>query len=128
MLKHDKKRKSKDISLENFYNYDICIKITNRKDYDFTVLTKDELALLLEAADKYLGNMTKTLVEKYRRLRKEDLNCICLILLNINIGRLHHLLGRNRKTIWERMNRIKSIMNIKENNDLFLSIKDMLIK
>ena len=91
-------------------------------------MTDDELALLLDAADQHLGVMTETLSQKYPRLRKEDMYCISLILLNTNKSDYHYLLGRNRKTIWERINRIKSIMNIDDNKDLFLSIKDALYR
>ncbi len=124
-LKNNLER-NKSINIESYYNSEICKKISGRKESDFTPLTDEELALLLEAADKNLGNITKTLSKKYPRLRKEDMICICLILLNINIGRLYHLLNRNRKTIWERINRIKNIMNINEDQDVFLFIKDVL--
>ena len=127
-LKHDSEEKDKYITFKDYYESDICKKILNKKESDFTALSEDELGLLLEAADKHLGGMTKTLCEKYPRLRREDLNCICLILLNIGTSKLHHLLGRNRKTVWERTNRIKIIMNIGDKKDLFLSLKEELYR
>ena len=127
-LKQNVKRINENIDFDGFYNAEICKRILGRKKSDFTALTDDELALLLDAADQHLGVMTETLSQKYPRLRKEDMYCISLILLNTNKSDYHYLLGRNRKTIWERINRIKSIMNIDDNKDLFLSIKDALYR
>ena len=127
-LKQNVKRINESIDFDGYYNAEICKRILGRKKSDFTALTDDELALLLDAADQHLGVMTETLSQKYPRLRKEDMYCISLILLNTNKSDYHYLLGRNRKTIWERINRIKSIMNIDDNKDLFLSIKDILYR
>ena len=127
-LKQNVKRINESIDFDGYYNAEICKRILGRKKSDFTALTDDELALLLDAADQHLGVMTETLSQKYPRLRKEDMYCISLILLNTNKSDYHYLLGRNRKTIWERINRIKSIMNIDDNKDLFLSIKDVLYR
>ena len=127
-LKQNVKRINENIDFDGYYNAEICKRILGRKKSDFTALTDDELALLLDAADQHLGVMTETLSQKYPRLRKEDMYCISLILLNTNKSDYHYLLGRNRKTIWERINRIKSIMNIDDNKDLFLSIKDALYR
>ena len=127
-LKQNVKRINENIDFDGYYNAEICKRILGRKKSDFTALTDDELALLLDAADRHLGVMTETLSQKYPRLRKEDMYCISLILLNTNKSDYHYLLGRNRKTIWERINRIKSIMNIDDNKDLFLSIKDALYR
>lgn len=127
-LKQNVKRINESIDFDGYYNAEICKRILGRKKSDFTALTDDELALLLDAADQHLGVMTETLSQKYPRLRKEDMYCISLILLNTNKSDYHYLLGRNRKTIWERINRIKSIMNIDDNKDLFLFIKDILYR
>ena len=127
-LKQNVKRINENIDFDGYYNAEICKRILGRKKTDFTALTDDELALLLDAADQHLGVMTETLSQKYPRLRKEDMYCISLILLNTNKSDYHYILGRNRKTIWERINRIKSIMNIDDNKDLFLSIKDALYR
>ena len=115
-----------NIDFEAYHNSEICQKILNRKPTDFTALSEGELALLLESADKNLGNLTKTLNDKYPKLRKDDFYCICLILLNVEKNKFQYLLGRNRKTIWERLNRIKSIMNIGDNDDLYIFMKNLL--
>ncbi|MBR5215615.1 MAG: hypothetical protein IKV80_05275 [Bacteroidales bacterium] len=125
-LSEIRKKTDINIDLEAYHNSEICQKILNRKPTDFTVLLESELALLLEAADKYLGNLTKTLTDKYPKLRKDDFYCICLLLLNVDKNKFQYLLGRNRKTIWERLNRIKSIMNIGDNDDLYIFMKNLL--
>lgn len=109
---------------EAYYNSAICQKILNRKLSDFTALSENELALLLVAADKNLGNITKSLKEKYPKLKKDDFYYISLLLLNIEKNKFQYLLGRNRKTIWERLNKIKNIMNVGENDDLYIFIKN----
>ena len=121
-------RKKTDINIdfEAYRNSEICQKILNRKPTDFTVLLESELALLLESADKNLGNLTKTLNDKYPKLRKDDFYCICLLLLNVEKNKFQYLLGRNRKTIWERLNKIKTIMNIGDNDDLYIFMKNLL--
>ena len=121
-------RKKTDINIdfETYHNSEICQKILNRKLTDFTALSEGELALLLESADKNLGNLTKILNDKYPKLRKDDFYCICLLLLNVEKNKFQYLLGRNRKTIWERLNRIKSIMNIGDNDDLYIFMKNLL--
>lgn len=121
-------RKKTDINIdfEAYHNSEICQKILNRKPIDFTALSESELALLLESADKHLGNLTKTLTDKYPKLRKDDFYCICLLLLNVEKNKFQYLLGRNRKTIWERLNKIKNIMNIGDNDDLYIFMKNLL--
>ena len=89
-------------------------------------MLENELALLLESADKHLGNLTKTLTDKYPKLRKDDFYCICLLLLNVEKNKFQYLLGRNRKTIWERLNKIKNIMNIGDNDDMYIFMKNLL--
>ena len=121
-------KENKTINIESYYGADICQKILKRKKSDFSPLSEEDLALLLQAADDKLGNFTEKLKEKYSRLSKDDMYCICLLLLNINRNRLYHLLGRNRKTIWERLNKIKSIMNIGDDDDMFLFLKGVLYR
>lgn len=123
-------RKKTDINIdfEAYHNSEICQKILNRKPIDFTALSEGELALLLEAADKNLGNLTNRLKDKYPNLKKDDFYYICLLLLNIEKNKFQYLFGRNRKTIWERLNKIKNIMNISDNDDLHIFMKKLLHK
>ena len=117
-----------NINFEAFHNSSICQKIINRKPSDFTTLSDGELALLLDAADKNLDNFTKKLKDRYPKLKKDDFYYICLLLLNIEKNKFQYLLGRNRKTIWERLNKIKIIMNICDNDDLHIFMKNLLHK
>lgn len=117
-----------NINFEAFHNSSICQKIINRKPSDFTTLSDGELALLLDAADKNLDNFTKKLKDRYPMLKKDDFYYICLLLLNIEKNKFQYLLGRNRKTIWERLNKIKIIMNISDNDDLHIFMKNLLHK
>ena len=117
-----------NIDLEAYHNSAICQKILNRRPTDFTALSESELALLLEAADKNLGNLTNRLKDKYPNLKKDDFYYICLLLLNIEKNKFQYLFGKNRKTIWERLNKIKNIMNISDNDDLHIFMKKLLHK
>lgn len=117
-----------NINFEAFHNSSICQKIINRKPSDFTTLSDGELALLLDAADKSLDNFTKKLKDIYPKLKKDDFYYICLLLLNVEKNKFQYLLGRNRKTIWERLNKIKIIMNISDNDDLHIFMKNLLHK
>lgn len=117
-----------NIDFEAYHNSAICQKILNRRPTDFTALSESELALLLEAADKNLGNLTNRLKYKYPNLKKDDFYYICLLLLNIEKNKFQYLFGKNRKTIWERLNKIKNIMNISDNDDLHIFMKKLLHK
>ena len=125
-LSEIKKKTNVNIDFEAYHNSEICQKILNIKPTDFAALSESELALLLESADKNLGNLTKTLNDKYPKLRKDDFYCICLLLLNVEKNKFQYLLGRNRKTIWERLNKIKTIMNIGDNDDMYIFMKNLL--
>ena len=114
----------KNVNIEAYYASDICKKILSRKDNDFSCLKEDELALLLKSADEHLDNISERLRNKFPSLNKNDIYTICLLILNVEKGKLQYLLGKDRKTIWNRLNKIKSLMNVDENHDLFLHIKD----
>ena len=114
----------KNVNIEAYYASDICKKILSRKDNDFSSLKEDELALLLKSADEHLDNISERLRNKFPSLNKNDIYTICLLILNVEKGKLQYLLGKDRKTIWNRLNKIKSLMNVDENHDLFLHIKD----
>ena len=114
----------KNVNIEAYYASDICKKILSRKDNDFSSLKEDELALLLKSADEHLDNISERLRNKFPSLNKNDIYTICLLILNVEKGKLQYLLGKDRKTIWNRLNKIKSLMNVDENQDLFLYIKE----
>ena len=114
----------KNVNVEAYYASEICKKIVNRKDNDFSCLKEDELALLLDSADKHLDNISERLHNSFSGLNKNDIYTICLLILNVEKGKLQYLLGKDRKTIWNRLNKIKRLMNVDEDHDLFLYIKD----
>ena len=122
------KLNKKNVNLEAYYASDICKKIIERKDSDFSCLKEDELALLLKSADEHLDNISERLHNSFSRLNKNDIYTICLIILNVEKGKLQYLLGKDRKTIWNRLNKIKRLMNVDENHDLFLYIKNNFLK
>ena len=67
-------------NIESYYKSDICRKIVNRKATDFSALTNEDFALLIQAADKHLNNITTRLKEKYPKINKEDLYYCCCFL------------------------------------------------
>ena len=116
--------KKSDIDIEAYYNSEICKYISGRKESEFTPLTNEELTLLLEAADNNLGNISSRLCEQMPSLNKNDIYTICLIILNIEKNKFPYLLGRDRKTIYDRLNKIKTQMNLGPKQDLFIHIRD----
>ena len=114
----------RNVNIEAYYTSDICKKTVERKDRDLSCLKEDELALLLKSADEHLDNISERLHNSFSGLNKNDIYTICLLILNIEKGKLQYLLGKDRKTIWNRLNKIKSLMNVDKNQDLFLYIKE----
>ena len=122
-------KKSKKTSVfEIYHKTSIGDKIINMKHPNIEELTDDELALLLETANLSLNNIINILHETYPKLNKFDLYYICLTLLNVDNSKMIYLLGRNRKTIWERKNRIKNIMGLKKNDDIFMFLLSKYLK
>jgi hypothetical protein len=106
--------------IEAYYKSDICHKIINRKANDFSVLSNEDFALLIQAADKHLNNITTRLKEKYPKINKDDMYYICLILLNVDPYKLQYLLDRNPKTVWYRLNKIKSKMDLETGDEIMV--------
>ena len=121
-IKREKSLKRR-LCLENYYESDICKKILDRKENEYQVMSTDELASLLESADKNLDGYMSDLTVKYPQLTKEDLYIICLTLLNVSKNGIAFLLGRSRKNIWEKTNRIKNVVKIGGKKDLFIFLK-----
>ena len=106
--------------IESYYKSDICQKIVNRKATDFSALTNEDFALLIKSADKHLNNITARLKEKYPKINKDDFYYICLILLNVDLNKMQYLLDRNPKTVWYRLNKIKSMMGLETGDDILM--------
>ena len=111
------------MNIEAYYASDICKKILSRKDNDFSCLKEDELALLLKSADEHLDNISERLRNKFPSLNKNDIYTICLLILNLE-KKLPVLLGRNPKTIWDRLHKLKKLINVESNKDLYIYIND----
>ena len=107
-------------NIESYYKSDICRKIVNRKATDFSPLTNEDFTLLIQAADKHLNKITVRLKEKYPKINKDDMYYICLILLNVDPYKLQYLLDRNPKTVWYRLNKIKSKMDLETGDDIMV--------
>ena len=113
----------KNVNIEAYYASDICKKILSRKDNDFSCLKEDELAMLLKSADEHLDNISERLRNKFPSLNKNDIYTICLLILNLE-KKLPVLLGRNPKTIWDRLHKLKKLINVESNKDLYIYIND----
>jgi hypothetical protein len=109
-------------NIESYYKSDICQKILNRKVTDFSALTNEDFALLMQAADKHLNNITVRIKEKYPKINKDDLYYICLILLNIEESNLQYLLDKNRKTVWSRLCKIKIKFGLENGDNILIFI------
>jgi hypothetical protein len=109
-------------NIESYYKSDICQKILNRKVTDFSALTNEDFALLIQAADKHLNNITIRIKGKYPKINKDDLYYICLILLNIEESNLQYLLDKNRKTVWSRLCKIKIKFGLENGDNILIFI------
>lgn len=108
--------------IDAYYKSEICQRIIGKKNSDLSSLTNEDLTLLLQAADKHLDNITARIKNKYPKTNKDDLYYICIILLNTNEYKLQYLLDRNRKTVWYRLNKIKTIMGLENDDDLLMHL------
>ena len=115
-------------NIKDYRNCDNCKKILsdvenlkklNLKINNLKQLSDEELSMLLNDADIYMNNYIQKISNKYPRLKKEDLYCICLLMLNISEPTIAVLLGKTYNTIWSRINKIYSILGIKSSVNLY---------
>lgn len=78
---------------------------------------------MLHAADKHLDNITARIKEKYPKIKKDDLYYICLVLLNVDEYDMQYLLDRNRKTVWYRLDKIRTMMGLEKGDDIMMHLK-----
>ncbi|MBQ2853153.1 MAG: hypothetical protein IJE76_07175 [Bacteroidales bacterium] len=130
-IKYRSKKTSKQ-RLKDFRNTDnsrrILINIADIKNKGLKVtnlspLTNEELTTLLYDVDTHLDNYIQKLSNKYPKLKKEDLYCICLLLLDINGTTIAPLMNRSYNAIWNRITKIYSILGIKSEQELHMLIK-----
>ena len=121
-IKHKSDKLDKKTKLDRFYKSDICENILKREGMDLMPLTENELQLLITTANYNLDNLIARLFDEFPKLTTIDMYCICLVVLFNNNTKIAYMLDRNRKTIWERINRIKNIIGLDIKEDLFLHI------
>ena len=121
-IKHKSDKLDKKTKLDRFYKSDICENILKREGMDLMPLTENELQLLITTANCNLDNLIARLFDEFPKLTTIDMFCICLVVLLNNNTKIAYMLDRNRKTIWERINRIKNIIGLDIKEDLFLHI------
>ena len=121
-IKHKSDKLDKKTKLDRFYKSDICENILKREGMDLMPLTENELQLLITTANYNLDNLIARLFDEFPKLTTIDMYCICLVVLLNNNTKIAYMLDRNRKTIWERINRIKNIIGLDIKEDLFLHI------
>lgn len=115
------------IDIDVYYKSEICQKIVNRKPSDFSALSKEELSMLLQAADKYLNNINERIKDKYPEIKKDDLYYICLVLLNIDDYTMQFLLAKSRRTVWNRLNNIRVKMGLEKGDDILMHLMNNFI-
>ena len=106
------------IDLNAFYASDICKRILLQNKNRILPLCDNDITLLLTSADIHLNNFTVRICQSFPNLKKGDLVYLCLILLRQDNYKITLLLSKNRKTVWERMKKIKERMCIEEDTDI----------
>ena len=116
-FEHQLNKKYKDF--DNFKNCSICRKIFSDIDYlrkngfkvnNLSPLTEDELELLIDEANVYMDGYVRDIIDEYPQLKKDDVYCICLSLLNISEPTMAVLLGKSYNSIWKRMKKVRKII------------------
>ena len=110
-----------------YYNCDICkhilreikmIEEEHLKINNISCLSKEDLVSLEINANLSLNGYIKRIQNIFPELKKQDIHCICLSLLNLNEPTIAALLGKSYNAVWSRMKKIRNIMNINSNTDL----------
>lgn len=121
--------------LDSYRTHKICVKIISRirqldekgiKRTELEPLTSSELSELRRATDTCLVGFTNMMTTKYSKLNVDDLNFLCLCLLDIPYSSMPALLGKSRSTIWNRAKKIASIMDIKPNETIVQVLMTMI--
>ncbi len=116
-----------DKNIMEYYNCDICkrilaeidrVELEQLKINSIPCLSAEDLALIELEANLHLNGYVKHILIKHPELKKQDIHCICLSLLNINEPTIAVLLGRSYNAVWTRMKKIRTTMNINSNADL----------
>ena len=91
---------------------------------DNKAMTQDDFVLLLDTANKHLNNVFAELAEQYKRLKKEDLYYLCLVIIELSDKQISSLFGVAYNSIRVRRNKIYEIIGINDKKlNYFLSTK-----
>ena len=107
--------------MEAFYSSEICSRILSM---DNLAMTQEDFVLLLSTANKHLNNIFAELAEQYKRLKKEDLYYLCLVIIELSDKQISSLFGVAYNSIRVRRNKICEIIGINDKKlNYFLSTK-----
>lgn len=105
--------------INTFYESDICKRILSQNINRVIRLDNNDLTTLLKTADYHLNNLSAKIKKEFPNLKKDDLYYLCFVLLKLNNHEISLLLGKNRKTIWERMKNIRERMNLNDDENIY---------
>ena len=105
--------------INTFYESDICKRILSQNINRIIKLDNNDLTTLLKTADYHLNNLSAKIKKEFPNLKKDDLYYLCFVLLKLNNHEISLLLGKNRKTFWERMKNIRERMNLKDDENIY---------
>lgn len=107
--------------MEAYWKSEICSRILSM---DNKAMTQDDFVLLLDTANKHLNNVFAELAEQYKRLKKEDLYYLCLVIIELSDKQISSLFGVAYNSIRVRRNKICEILGISDKKlNIFLSTK-----
>ena len=118
---------TKQVDVNSYYETEICKNIMYQiayknnnkvKSTKLKTLKAKDIISLKYAANAHLNNILERISSKYPKIDNEDLVCICLLLLDINITDMSELLDKSYNAVWRRMNKIKAIFDISSDSNL----------
>ena len=108
-------------NMDAYCNSEICNRILSM---DNQAMTQEDFVLLLSTANKHLNNVFAELAEQYKRLKKEDLYYLCLVIIDLSDKQISSLFGVAYNSIRVRRNKICEIIGINDKKlNSFLSTK-----
>ena len=127
-LKYRLKRTRIDVSnLNNYLQSDVCSKILNEikeisekklKSNTLSLLSKEELVLLLNSANHHLNYFINDMANKYPKLKKEDLYYLCLVIMGLDNYQIASLFGVTYHASKKRKNKICVILGLDSKTNL----------
>ena len=118
---------TKQADVNSYYETDICKNILYQITYKnnnkvkstkLKSLKAKDIISIKYAANAHLNNILEKISSKYPKIDNEDLVCICLLLLNVNITDMSELLDKSYNAVWRRISKIKAIFNLNTDSNL----------